>query len=227
LKPGRAHPPKAKNWSDSVQDDSGPQSILTVPLLYRMFKALIGSAGAQRWVMDNFWRIKPGQKIVDIGCGPGTMIDLLPDGAKYVGFDISDRYIEYAKRKYPKNADIKFLVGEPEKFALDTPAEMQDADLAVINGVLHHLDDQQATTALRLARKALKPTGRLVCLENCFLLRQSPIARWIISRDRGRNIRTEPEWKALVAGVFPDFATYILTGHIRIPYTHIIIEAHP
>lgn len=210
-----------------MQDDSGPQSILTVPLLYRMFKALIGSAGAQRWVMENFWRIKPGQKIVDIGCGPGTMIDLLPDGTRYVGFDISDRYIEYAKRKYSGNADIKFLVGEPEKFALDTPAEMQGADLAIINGVLHHLDDEQATTALRLARKALKPTGRLVCLENCFLLRQSPVARWIISRDRGRNIRTEPEWKALVAGVFPDFATYILTGHIRIPYTHIIIEAHP
>jgi len=34
---------------------------------------------------------------------------------------------------------------------------MQDADLAVINGVLHHLDGQQATTTRGLARKALKP----------------------------------------------------------------------
>jgi SAM-dependent methyltransferase len=210
-----------------VQDDSGLKALLTKPWVYRLFKALIGSAEAQRWVMDNFFKIESGQKVVDIGCGPGMIVDMLPNGTKYVGFDISNQYIEYAWRKYSEKSDIKFIVGEPGEFVLDTPSEMRDADLVIINGVLHHLDAQQATTALQLAKKALKPTGRLVCVENCFLLRQSSIARWIISRDRGRNVRTEPEWKALVASVFPRFDTYILTGHIRIPYTHIIIEAHP
>jgi len=210
-----------------MQDDSGLKAILAKPWFYRLFKALIGSDGAQRWILQNFWKIQAGQKIVDIGCGPGVMVDLLPESAQYVGFDISDHYIRFARRKHAGKTNATFLVGEPEQFAVDTPTEMQGADLVIINGVLHHLDDHQALTALRLARKALKPTGRLVCLENCFLLRQSHMARWIISRDRGRNVRTEPQWKALVARVFPRFDTYVLTGLLRIPYTHIVIEAHP
>jgi len=73
---------------------------------------------------------------------------------------------------------------------------------------------------------SLAPHGRLVCLESCFLLRQAPLSRWLVSRDRGKNVRYEYEWKALVAKVFERFETHILTGHIRIPYTLIVIEAY-
>ena len=75
----------------------------------------------------------------------------------------------------------------------------------------------------QLAREALAPDGRLVCMEGCFLLSQSPLARWVLKQDRGQNVRTEPEWKALVAQVFSRSETYILTGLLRIPYTLIVI----
>jgi hypothetical protein len=65
----------------------------------------------------------------------------------------------------------------------------------------------------------------MVCLEPSFLLRQAPVSRWLLSRDRGRNVRSEQQWKALVRQVFPDAETHVLTGLIRIPYTHIVIEA--
>jgi hypothetical protein len=67
--------------------------------------------------------------------------------------------------------------------------------------------------------------GRLIALEGTFLVRQSRLSHWLVSQDRGRNVRTEPEWKALVAKVFARFETCILTGLDHTPYTYIVIEA--
>jgi hypothetical protein len=78
---------------------------------------------------------------------------------------------------------------------------------------------------LKLARQALAPEGRVVCLEPSFLIHQARVSRWLLKRDRGRNVRSEPEWKALFAQAFDDFETFVLTGLLRIPYTHIIVEA--
>ena len=208
-----------------MQDDGGLKRILTRPWGYLLFKWLIGSGHSGRWVSENFWKPRPGEKVVDIGCGPGTAIRLLPDDIDYVGFDISPDYIEHARALHAGSPRRTFLVGTAEDFVESLPEAMRDADLVIINGVLHHLDDEQAINALRLAHACLSPTGRLVCLENCYLMSQARLARWIVSRDRGRNLRYEAEWKTLFRRVFAEFDTHIMTGLLRIPYTHIIIEA--
>ena len=144
---------------------------------------------------------------------------------KVIGFDISEAYVEHARQRWAHDPDKQFVVGVAEDFIAAMPPQMAGADLVLMNGLLHHLEDGEAKTALQLARKALAPDGRLVCLEGCFLVRHEPIDHWLVSRDRGRNVRSEPEWKRLVASVFDHFETYVLTGLLRIPYTHIAIVA--
>lgn len=208
-----------------MQDDTGIKKILTLSWAYKLFKAMIGARQSNIWLTNEFWKPQPGQKILDIGCGPGVTLDNLPAGTRYVGFDISEEYIAHAREKFRGDPDKIFVVGVAEDFLEKLPEEMRDADLVIMNGLLHHLDDDQATTALRLAHRAMAPHGRLICLEGCFLMRQAWMDRWLLERDRGQNVRSETQWKALVRRVFDDFDTHILTGLIRIPYTHIVIEA--
>jgi SAM-dependent methyltransferase len=208
-----------------VQDDHGINRIFTFSWAYNLFQDIVGATKARRWVSERFWHAQTGQKVVDIGCGPGSIVHLLPAGVKYVGFDISDEYISSARKKFAGDPDKTFLVGVAEAYVDHPPAQMQEADLVIINGLLHHLDDDEALTALKLARASLAPDGRLVCLEASFLVSQAPMARWVLKQDRGKNVRSEPEWKTLVAQVFDKSDSYILTGLLRIPYTLIVIEA--
>ena len=208
-----------------MQDDSGLKKILTLSWAYILFKRALGSRRALNWMSREFWQVQPGQKVVDIGCGPGIVLPFLRGDIDYVGFDVSDEYIRHAREVHAGQPRRTFLVGRSEDFIEHLPSAMANADLVLINGVLHHLDDGEATTALRLARACLAPGGRLVSYENCLLRSQAPMARWIVNQDRGRNLRYESEWKLLFSHVFRDFDTHILTGLLRIPYTHIVVEA--
>lgn len=210
-----------------MQDDSGLKRLLGFSWIYASFQSLVGGNRGIKWIAENFWRAEAGQKVLDIGCGPGNTAHLLSPNVQYVGFDISEAYILRARKKFRNDLNKSFIVGVAEDFLLDPPQEMRNADLVIMNGLLHHLDDDNAISALRLARAALAPNGRLICLEGCFLASQAPLARWILKQDRGQNVRCEHDWKELVANVFDSFETHILTGLLRIPYTHIVIEANP
>ena len=56
----------------------------------------------------------------------------------------------------------------------------------------------------RLAKRALKPGGRMVCLEPTFLEHQSRMSRWLLNQDRGKGIRTQLEWQKLFTSHFPN-----------------------
>jgi len=195
---------------------------LSVSWLYEQYQNLIGARHERRWLAEKYWRLNGGEKVVDIGCGPGVALDYLPRDVLYVGFDISEDYIRTAQKKFGKRAT--FIVSTAREFLYKPDSRLNSSDLVLCNGVLHHLEDREAIEVLQLSKEIMSPLGRLVCIEPAFLVHQEHISRWIMSRDRGSHIRTEQEWQELVSSVFHTFTTSIATGLIRIPYSHIIIE---
>ena len=60
-------------------------------------------------------------------------------------------------------------------------------------------------------------------IDPVFDVGQSWMARWLISRDRGQNVRTEEAYRALIPGDFSRREAEVLYDLIRIPYTHCIM----
>lgn len=54
---------------------------------------------------------KPGDRFLDIGCGPGFFINAIKDKCEFVhGTDISENYIQQCKQKYSQYPNISFSV---------------------------------------------------------------------------------------------------------------------
>jgi len=55
--------------------------------------------------------IKPADSVLDVGCGWGRLLDLLPEdwNASYLGIDFVPEFIKMARADWPVN---KFIVGE-------------------------------------------------------------------------------------------------------------------
>ena len=206
-----------------MQDETGLRRALGIGWIYSWFQSAVGARKTRRWLATNVWKCTSDERVVDIGCGTGDLLEQLPPGVQYVGIDISAAYIERAQRRFGTRG--RFLVGTAETVLERASRELVGADLVVCNGLLHHLDDREVMAVLHLAATVLRPNGRFVGFEPTYLQHQPLLGRWIMRQDRGRNIRTDAEWRELVLRVFPDSSTRIVTGLLRLPYTHVLLES--
>ena len=105
--------------------------------------------------------LRPGERVVDVGCGAG--IDSLiaakkvgPDG-RVIGVDMTPSMLEKA-RQGAKEAGLK-NVEFREGYAEELPIVDGWADVVISNGVLNLMPDKSA--ALEEMSRVLKPNGRL------------------------------------------------------------------
>ena len=196
--------------------------MLNNPAIYVFFQIFFGGGilGTRKWrtiFVSDFVRPRSEAKVLDIGCGPAEILAHLP-GVSYWGFDISPTYIRRAQEKYGRAG--RFFCRELSRKDLDV---LPAFDIVLAIGVLHHLDDTTADELLHLAHQALKPGGRLITVDPCFEAGQNPIARCLISWDRGQNVRTREGYFQLVAGIFP--TPRVEVRHQKwVPYTHCVME---
>lgn len=85
-------------------------------------------------------KIKTGKKILDIGCGTGTLLLKLKPSYG-VGIDISEMMIKIARQKN-KSKKIFFWTGKIEKFS-----SRQKFDYIIMVDVIEHLENIQSTVA--------------------------------------------------------------------------------
>jgi len=162
---------------------------------------------------------KPGQRLLDVGCGYGDLSNCLRD-VKYVGVDLNQRYIAYAKRH--QNDQSVFIAGDVTELSKD---ELGTMDCAVAIGVLHHLSDADCTRTLQALSSMLSPQGRFVAAEPAWHPDQRTTARVLAALDRGRYVREQARYVDLVSPWFESTVSEIRHDLFWFPYTHCMITA--
>ena len=202
-----------------MESNAGLLRWLRVPFLYNLFQGVVGGNALRRRIIQNHARAKSGDKVIDIGCGPVQALQSLPE-VEYLGLDINPAYIAFAKRTYGEKGT--FVVGDTRSVRSDS--RFRDADIVIAISVLHHLDDAEAADCIRFAYEALKRGGRFICHDACWIPNQGAFSKCIMSHDRGRNIRTEQQYRQLAAKVFGNVQTWVDTKPMRIPYVTVVLE---
>jgi arsenite methyltransferase len=130
----------------------------------------------------------PGERVLDLGCGPGYLAAeiaaLVGPGGRVHGIDTSDSMlaIAAARARPPGAAPVELGTGD----ALAVPLPDGAVDAVVCTQVYEYVDDMPA--ALAEARRVLAPGGRLVVLDTDW---DSIVWR---SRDDARMARVLAAW---------------------------------
>lgn len=116
-----------------------------------------GEAAFRRAAVDSM-ELSAGLRVLELGCGTGSMTRLLLGaGAEVTALELSAPMLKRARRKAPGATFV-----EGDLLAFD-PA--QKFDRALFSFVLHEMTADVRARALAAARRALGPGGRLTVLD--------------------------------------------------------------
>jgi SAM-dependent methyltransferase len=196
---------------------TGLRRALASPAVYSWAQNLLGARAVRGHVLSRHLRLAPGERLLDLGCGPGQVLELLPQ-VEYLGVDRDSAYIDAARAR--GDARAEFVCSDV--LTVELPPRSFDAVLAI--GLLHHLDDEDAARVFEVAAQALAENGRMVTVDPALAPGQPAIARWLITRDRGRDVRAPAELEALARAAFGRVAVDCRHDLARVPYTHAVLK---
>jgi ubiquinone/menaquinone biosynthesis C-methylase UbiE len=151
--------------------------------LYDPFVTLVGGDRARRELIEQA-HIRAGQRLLDVGCGTGSLevaLARLEPGVELVGLDPDSRALERAQGK-ARRAGV--AASFDRGFADALPYPDGSFDRVVSSFMFHHLPGPEKAAMLREARRVLRPGGELHLLD--FEARPPGtggwVARWLASR---------------------------------------------
>lgn len=160
-----------------VTDKPGPDSTQIRRMFdslaprYDVFNHLMSLGMASVWRRRALRDLKPGMRVLDVGCGTGDLAleaaRMLRCRGEVTAIDFSEKMLEFAKRREAKEA----LVGEKAvpirwvlKKAEELPLEKNAYDLAVSGFVLRNVYEN-IDRILQGVRDSLKDGGRISFLD--------------------------------------------------------------
>jgi ubiquinone/menaquinone biosynthesis C-methylase UbiE len=131
------------------------RGIEQIPWLYDAICALCEATGLARW---RSWLVAGARgRVLDLGCGTGRNLPLLPAGTRAVGLEPSWEALRRARRRAPR---VPLVVGKAEALPF------RDAAFDTVLSGLVFCSVPDPRQGLREVRRVLRPDGELRMLEH-------------------------------------------------------------
>ncbi|WP_280262987.1 class I SAM-dependent methyltransferase [Nocardia wallacei] len=129
--------------------------------------------------------IGPGDRVLDVGCGPGYLTALAAaaaaPGGRADGIDPSDSMIDHAQRRRASGT-CAFRHGKAEDLELPDGS----VDVVVSSLVIHHVPEELRGLAVAEMFRVLTPGGRLMIADF------RPLGRHLVGALAGETMRDNP-----------------------------------
>lgn len=210
-----------ENPDTTAHFSSGWRQLLEHPCIYNFWQLLTGAEATKRKIINEYCKPFMNAKILEIGCGTGTILKYIDKKIEldYTGYDINPKYINFAKKKYGNRGNFYC------ENVRQSSVHGNKFDIVLAIAIFHHLDDFESQKVIELAWDTLKIKGRFILSEPVWTNQQSSIEKYLMTKDRGQNIRTEEKYMELVKTKFSNISSYIVSDSHYIPWTVNIITA--
>ena len=190
-------------------------SLLSNTFLYSFVQRIMSGTSFREKIVKKYIK-KDKSTVLDIGCGPADILDSLPS-VKYFGYDMNSNYINHAKKKYKDRGNFYC-----KKFTSADIKKLPRFDHVLLFGILHHLNDDEIKNLMKLLKKILKKNGDIITEDPILIEKQNPIAKFIIKKDRGNNVRSKKEYLKIISKYFKKINSKIYHQKF-IPYTWFVM----
>lgn len=133
---------------------------------YDLVTALLGIGPGFRELTVRLAQVKPGDKVLDVGCGTGSLTIAAKRWAgqegEVHGIDAAPEMIDVARHKAVQSGvDVDFRVGLIE----DIPFPDEQFDVVLNSLMMHHLPDDLKREGFAEMHRVLKPSGHLLVVD--------------------------------------------------------------
>jgi len=150
-------------------------SLIYDPFMKVLFFILNGGFGGERrWrqLIVDWLDPRPGERIIDICCGTGTLSIMLGDRltgeGEVMGIDLAPKLLNLARKKQ-RPEGVTFLRSDAQAI----PFSRGHFDKGIICGALHEMPHDVRQKVLAEAQRVIKPNGRMVFVEH-----NNPKRKW-------------------------------------------------
>jgi len=186
--------------------------------LYVGLQKGLGTDRVRYWCLEAA-ELRPGDRVLDVGCGPAYYLDRLRRDVEYYGFDTDEPYLAHARAKFGDRGEFRC-----ETLTTDSLAGLPPFQAVLLFGLLHHLSDDECATLLDVAARSLAPGGRVISVDPCLHPGQGRVSRWLAINDRGEHVRAPEAFDALAKASFGEVSSEILGNLMRVPYSQYVMR---
>ena len=141
---------RLENYFNEVSSDAWDKLTSNEPVSFVRQLVREGREKMQVAIMEKLPYDLKGMRILDAGCGTGTLSRMLDErGAEVVGVDISDKLIDVAKNRSAANKNIEYFAGDM------TEQSFGNFDYIIaMDSLIHYLPEDTLSSIAEFSKRA-------------------------------------------------------------------------